>query len=538
MTAPEDQDWDVIVIGTGMGGATLGHALAKAGRRVLFCEQGRSTLGESEALRGAYAETFFPAPTPPQTRHSEILARAGRSQQSVEDISAPRPRRFIPFIGAGIGGSTALYGMAMERLFPADFSPRDFHADPTSSLPAQWPIDYPTLRPYYEAAERLYRVRGGVDVLREGERPAYLAPPALSAGSASLWSDLAAQGLHPYRLPMACEYLPSCAGCQGYLCPRPCKNDSARTCLEPALRDHGAVLLSECRVLKLEASRDEVSGVVCAWRGRMLRLRGRLIVLAAGALATPRLLRASASPLWPRGLANESGLVGRNLMRHFVDLYVLWPEAARGAGGNLKELALNDLYLVDGHKLGSVQSFGALPPVSVLAAGLLDDLGYGPLPWAGRVLQPFAPLLRWLLARKLANSVVLASIMEDLPYPDNQVLETNSVNDTVRISYHISGYDRARIALMRRRMDVILKSRRYLLLKQAENNQQLAHVCGTCRFGTDPQQSVLDENNRAHGLTNLYVVDSSFFPSSGGTNPSLTIAANALRVAVHILRGA
>ena len=74
-----------------------------------------------------------------------------------------------------------------------------------------------------------------------------------------------------------------------------------------------------------------------------------------------------------------------------------------------------------------------------------------------------------------------------------------------------------------------------MLIKQAENNQRIAHVCGTCRFGDDPASSVLDRNNRAHGVANLYVVDASFFPSSGGTNPALTIAANALRVAEHML---
>jgi choline dehydrogenase-like flavoprotein len=85
-------------------------------------------------------------------------------------------------------------------------------------------------------------------------------------------------------------------------------------------------------------------------------------------------------------------------------------------------------------------------------------------------------------------------------------------------------------------MKDLLRPYRVTLVKQAENNKQLAHACGTCRFGTDPRDSVLDKNNRAHGLSNLYVVDSSFFPSSSGTNPALTIAANALRVADHLIR--
>jgi choline dehydrogenase-like flavoprotein len=128
--------------------------------------------------------------------------------------------------------------------------------------------------------------------------------------------------------------------------------------------------------------------------------------------------------------------------------------------------------------------------------------------------------------------------MEDLPYEENRVQlpeRPETGGPRVSIAYRVSQQDRRRIRTFRARIREILKPYRFLLIKQAENNKRLAHVCGTCRSGRDPGSSVLDPYNRAHGLENLYVVDSSFFPSSGGTNPGLTITANALRVADHLI---
>ena len=167
---PERCKWDVIVVGTGMGGASIGYALAKAGKRVLFCERGMSHLNGKLALRGDFAESFFPHPEVPQPKHREILARAGRSTDEIEDASVDHTRRFIPFTGQGTGGSTALYDMALERFFPSDFTPRrNYPQAGEATLPESWPITYEELRPYYEAAERLFRVRGTADPLRGDE---------------------------------------------------------------------------------------------------------------------------------------------------------------------------------------------------------------------------------------------------------------------------------------------------------------------------------------------------------------------------------
>ncbi|MDA9982578.1 GMC family oxidoreductase, partial [Gammaproteobacteria bacterium] len=323
-----------------------------------------------------------------------------------------------------------------------------------------------------------------------------------------------------------------------YLCGRNCKNDSGRICLEPALTRFGARLLDGCEVLRLEASRSKVTGVVCTHQGEELILRARKYVVAAGALETPRLLLSSVSSAWPNGLANDNGLVGKNLMRHYVDLYALFPGKRVTPTGNVKELAFSDLYLRDGRKLGSVQSFGFLPPAAMLVEEMAQDLQEGPGRWAAAAFKLVKPISRFALKQLFARALVLATTMEDLPYEQNCVMLSNRADDSGRrrlqINYTIRDNEQARIDAFREEMKKILKPYRYMLLKQADRNQRIAHVCGTCRFGLDPRTSVCDANNKAHGLTNLYVSDGSVFPSSGGINPALTIAALSLRLADHI----
>jgi choline dehydrogenase-like flavoprotein len=539
---PEKRDWDVIVVGTGIGGAVIGHALAKAGKRVLFCEKGKSHLNNPSSLKGDYAEKFFPRREIPQAKHDDILAQAGRWRDEIEDISTSRTLRFVPFIGSGTGGSSALYGMAMERFFASDFSPkRHYMNDNDSTLPEEWPIRFDDLLPYYIDAERLFRVHGTADPLRGKESFGHLLPPPpLSPTSEELQDFFLTVGLHPYRLPMACDFVPDCECCQGYLCHRNCKNDSSRICLEPAVREFGAELLDECEVIRLDATRTEVTGVVCSWRGQQMTLRGDIVILAANALETPRILLNSASSDWPAGLVNDSGLVGRNLMRHYIDLYVIQPKTKQKFTASLKELAFNDFYDVVGQKFGTVQSFGSLPPVSILVEGMQEDLRKSTFPLIASLFCIPKPAIRLFLKHLFSRRVILASIMEDLPYRDNMVTLSNKTDEHGRrklaVRYQIKESEKRRIETFRKKLSKVLAPYRFMLIKQAENNERLAHACGTCRFGLDSKKSVLDENNRALGLSNLYIVDSSFFPSSGGTNPGLTIAANALRVSDHIIR--
>jgi choline dehydrogenase-like flavoprotein len=523
--------WDVIVVGTGMGGGMLGYSLARSGRRVLFVEKGRSTLpGAPGTIRSSEPEVAEPLAARSVEAYYDALARAGRSTDEIEDISGRFPRRFVPFIGSGTGGSTALYGMVCERFFVRDFTPRQNFRDPgESTVPDAWPITYEQMRPWYAAAEKLLGVRGQPDPLRpEAADVGLPAAPPFSPRNQALVDYLAGRGLHPYHLPMACDYTDGCATCQGYLCGQACKNDAARNCLLPAVAEHGAHLLTECRAVRLDAERTRARRVICESRFGTLALKAKVVVLAAGALMTPVLLLNSRSVDWPRGLANGSDWVGRNLMRHLADTIQIWPQPDCKLTAHNKEVGLNDFYFLDGQKYGTVQSYGPIPPIEFLTNR----------PGWRRVLRMMRPATRQIDQRVISRGLALAAIMEDLPYLDNRVLPCDGRSpdgrQRLRIHYRLHASEIERRAVFLRHFQEVFKPFRKVTLRGAENNEGLAHVCGTCRFGTDPKSSVLDTENRAHEVDNLYVVDASFFPSSTALNPGLTIAANALRVAAHV----
>ena len=526
--------WDVIVVGTGMGGGMLGYSLARSGRRVLFVEKGRSTLpGAPGTIRSAMTEVAEPLAGRSAEAYCDALARSGRSTDEVEDISGRFSRRFVPLLGSGTGGSSAIYAMVCERFFVRDFTPRQNFRDPgDSTVPDAWPITYDQMRPWYAAAEKLLGVRGQPDPLRpEAAEVGLPAAPPFSADNQPLVDYLAGQGLHPYHLPMACDYTDGCSSCLGYLCHQACKNDAARNAVLPAVTEHGAHLLTECRVVRLEADRTHVRQVICAHRSGLLALKAKVVVLAAGALATPVLLLNSRSGDWPRGLANGSDWVGRNFMRHLVDLIELWPERGCKITDQNKEIGLNDFYFWEGEKYGNLQSLSSVPPMEYFT----NHPG-----WQHKLLRLMSPALRPIYERFLSGGLVLAAMLEDLPYLDNRVLPsvrpTMDGRQRLRIQYRLHASEIERRAAFLRQLKEVLKPFRTITLGAAKGNDNLGHVCGTCRFGTDPKTSVLDPQNRAHEVDNLYVVDASFFPSSAALSPSLTIAANALRVAAHLIQ--
>jgi choline dehydrogenase-like flavoprotein len=524
--------WDVIVVGTGMGGGMLGYRLAQSGRRVLFVEKGRSTLpGTTGTIRAAMPELAEPTSARSADSYFEALARGGRSTDEVEDISGRSAKRFVPFIGSGTGGSSALYGMVCERFFAQDFTPRQNFADPgDSTVPEAWPVTFEQMQPWYAEAEKLLGVRGQRDPLRPDAASVDLpAAPPFSADNQPLVDHLTQRGLHPYHLPMACDYTDGCATCQTFLCSQPCKNDSARNGVQPAITEHGAHLLPECRVLHLEADRTGVRQVICEHPSGRLALKAKVVVLAAGALATPVLLLNSRSGDWPRGLANGSDMVGRNLMRHLLDPVMIWPQPDSKITDANKEIGLNDFYFHQGQKYGTVQSFGAIPPME----WMINRPGA-----QAKALRLMKPAVRRVYEKFFTGGLILAAMMEDLPYRDNRVLLSDRPGSDgrqrMRIQYRLHANEIERHAAFLQLFKGTVEPFRTRSLGSGKENSNVGHVCGTCRFGTDPATSVLDSQNRAHEVDNLYVVDTSFFPSSAGLNPSLTVAANALRVAEHL----
>ncbi|MDT0308864.1 GMC family oxidoreductase [Streptomyces sp. DSM 44917] len=531
--------WDAVVVGTGMGGGTLGHELARLGRRVLFLEKGITDVDPaSGAITGSYAEQTFDLARLTDEEHADRLARAGRSSAWYEDSTPGRkPKRFQPISGSGLGGSSALYGMVTERLFREDFTPRGNFADVgDSTVPEAWPVKYEEMVPWYQRAERLYRVRGTADPLRpEDDTDTLLPPGPVTARNAALAEFLSGRGLHPYGLHVACEYRPECATCETFLCARACKNHAGNVCVTPAVQELGATVLDRTTAVRVEATRTRVTGVVARRDGQTHTFRGRVIVVAGGALQTPVLLLNSRSEDWPGGLANDNDLVGRNLMRHFMDVYLFRTPVKKSVPGQTKEVSVNDFYLADGDKYGTLQSMGHIPPYEFLmnysreGRRLLGPLhGLARRPWRTMMQDRF---------------IVLAAIMEDLPRAENRVLPADGSGPRgplLQLQYKVSDQDRARHRRFHRRVRSALGRYTGSLLPPVhvsgiDMNTALGHQCGTCRFGDDPRTSVLDPDNRAWGLDNLYVVDASMMPSSGGINPSLTIAANALRVghAIH-----
>lgn len=522
--------WDVVVVGTGMGGGTIGYELARLGRRVLFLEKGSATAG----IAGLYPEETFDLGRISDAEHDDHLARAGRNTEWYRDTTpGARPKPFRPIVGSGVGGSSALYGMVTERFFREDFEPRaNFRDVGDSTVPESWPVKYAEMAPWYRKAEQLYRVRGTADPIRPDDDTDALRPPApMTSSNSEVAGFLTERGMHPYNLHVACEYTDECKACQAFLCAAGCKNHAGNICVEPALRDHGAVVLDRTTVVRLESTRTRVTGVVARHEGRTLRFTGKVIVLAASALQTPVILLNSGSTDWPNGLANTNDLVGRNLMRHFIDTYLFRIRGREAVAGQTKEISVNDLYLADGDKFGTLQSMGHVPPYEFLMN-------------TSRRSRSLLGSTRWVADRhwKTAlqdRTVVMATITEDLPYLRNRILpgpgSTGGTGPVLELQYTISEADQRRHQEFGRRMRAVFgrypgSPIRPIHLSGAKMNSALGHQCGTCRFGDDPKTSVLDPDNRAWGLDNLYVVDTSMLPSSAGINPSLTVAANALRV--------
>ncbi|MFN3325424.1 MAG: GMC oxidoreductase [Bryobacteraceae bacterium] len=483
------QAWDMIVIGTGMGGSALGWSLAEAGWRVLFVEMGRNLT------RGRGYRKGYPDPdTPP--------AEAGRADWLLYEGD----RAFRPRIGMGAGGSSALYGMVLERLDPLDFATETAFASlpaeerMAAALPARWPISYEEMAPWYEAAE-----------MRLAGRASTPASPSFE----NLKATLQQQGAAPYAPALACRAEPGCEGCQDRLCHSSCKQDAAGAFLEPALDRPNARLLPATEALHLEASGRRITAVVVRHRNKEHRLAARHFAVAAGALRTPVLLADSQLP-------DRSGLLGRCLMRHAIDVYLLLRRIEGRVAIESKQIATRAWYRDEaGDKLGVIQGFGWPPPWEYLAQRPPWSHAARAGRWTGRVYG----LIR--------NRLLIASILEDLPYRENRVWREGE-----RIQYHYALGASER----RRRRKLRALTRRlflpYLPLRSPvpEDRAALGHACGTCRFGDDPGASVLDRYNRFHAMENLTVVDGSFFPTSGGVNPALTIAANALRVAGHLRR--
>ncbi|MGB7318419.1 MAG: GMC family oxidoreductase [Planktotalea sp.] len=503
-----DQDWDAVIIGTGMGGGTIGRVLAEGGMRVLFIEKGPSGhRSERQALHG---DVFTP----------EARSLRGFWPKPMRAKVDGHSSTFFAPIGAGVGGSSAFYAATLERPERHDI---DDHPH------ANWPVRFDAFTPWYDQAEAMFHVCGAPDPLSPEPQNALKPAPELDPSDRAIMDDMRARGLHPYRLHSAIRYVDGCLGCLGSKCPRPCKMDGRSAGVEPALASGNAALLDRAEVTAIESSGTKITSLRMLRDGIEHTLATKRVILAGGALGSARLLLASGDG----GLANSSGLVGRNLMFHLNEMFALWPRKKIAGAGASKAISLRDLYHQSGDRFGTIQSMG-------IGAGYGEILHYLRLMLARSAFSrvPLANDLARIPAaiavKMLGNAKVFVGLLEDYGYPKNRVIHDPEHPGTLSIEYTISPELKARRKAFRKAIRRAFRGQRKLFLSlQPELN--FGHPCGTLRFGNDPKTSVLDVNCKAHDLNNLWVVDSSFMPTSFGVNPSLTIAANAIRVGHHLL---
>ncbi len=499
--------YDVIIIGSGAGGATIAHRLARTGKRILILERG----------------TWLPR-EPENWRSGEVFVK-NRYKTNETWLNA-EGNAFHPQTHYCVGGNTKVYGAALFRLREHDFHAKrgDGHTAPA------WPISYTDLAPYYLDAERLYSVHGtrGADPTEppcDTEYPysSVTQEPAIQR----LFDDLTRTGLRPFPLPLALlldEASPlssacvRCPYCDGFPCPVRGKADAEIACLDPALSSGHVTLMTGVRADRLEtdASGRTVLCVRAVKDGAAVTFQADVVIAACGAVNSAALLLRSANAAHPEGLANASGTVGRHYMCHNNSV-MLALGLERNETRFQKTFGLNDFY-GDGHgadALGHIQLLGKAD------AGQLAT-------------QAPLPMPRTLLGAVARHTIDFWLMTEDYPDPNNRV--TISADGHIRLAYRANNTNAHR--QLRRRFQQALTQanpRKGLLGRMAYFGQAIpidgvSHQCGTVRFGRDPESSALDADCAAHGVDNLYVVDSAFFPSSGAINPTLTIIANALRV--------
>jgi len=326
--------------------------------------------------------------------------------------------------------------------------------------------------------------------------------------------------------------MPRCATCDGHPCLVSAKSDAQVVCVDPALAHPNATLLTGACVERLEttASGREVSRVNVRRHGAEEVYSADIVVVSAGAINSAALLLRSANPRHPRGLANGSGVVGRHYMGHVNSVLMALSKCPNPTIFQ-KTLGLNDFY------------FGApewsFPMGHISFVGKLD----------GETLRAGAPAIApgWTLDLMARHSLDFWLTSEDLPDPENRV--TLDRDGSIVLRYRPNN-EQAHARLIARLKEAMKRQTkcgvhgdnchqglfaRNLYIGQRIPLAGVAHQNGTVRFGDDPKTSALDRNCKAHEVDNLYVVDASFFPSSGAVNPALTIMANALRVGDHLL---
>jgi choline dehydrogenase-like flavoprotein len=496
------QHFDVVVIGSGAGGGTMARALAGTSARVLLLERGDFIPQEPEN-------------TDPAAVWKHLRYR------TTEQWLDGKGRSFLPYTHYCVGGNTKFWGSVLYRLRREDFQEVQ-HVDGVS--PA-WPIGYDTLEPYYERAERLYHVHGeaGLDPTEPGRGPYPHAAVPHAPRMLEIVERLRGMGLHPSPLPLGLvdpgqpQGCTLCNTCNSFPCLHLKKAEADVVCVRPALAHPNVTLWTGAlaRRLETDGSGRRVVAVEVERGGDVVRVETSLVVVSCGAVNSAALLLRSATSAHPKGLGNSSGLVGRRYMAHLATMMQGFHPFRVNDTVFQKTVAVNDFYFRGPdtpYPLGQIQSQGRTHGVMA------------------QIVVPWIPL--WAYDAWVARGVDWLAMSEDLPSDDNRIAVTSS--GRIQMHYRPNNLA-AHKRLVREAYRMLWRLGAWSIVKHSHQAQNTTHQCGTLVFGTDPTRSVLDTYCRSHDVGNLFVVDASFFPSSAAVNPALTIVAQALRVADHLM---
>ena len=539
------EEWDAVVIGSGAGGGTCASMLAEAGKRVLVVERGRSldygNSGHRDHLRNHRVYKYGHGTGPELEGNPRVFV----DPAGVEHLLAPHQFGYQSLASA-VGGGTLVYGMQAWRFHPLDFQMASTYGVPDGSSLADWPISYDDLAPWYDRAEWEIGVSGHGDPnggARSRDLPMPPLPPmgpvaALQRGAEWL-------GLSTFATPKLLNSVARdgrgacirCGSCVGFACPSDAKAGSQNTVLRRAIAS-GNLRLQTGAVASRIASdeRGRVIGVELIHDdGRREMVRSKIVVVAAAAVETARLLLASATAQEPDGLGNRSGHVGRHLQGHFyLTNYGLFDEMVGSSFGPGASIATTD--------------FNHGNPGVIGGALIGDDFNFTPVAFWQAMWPQGMP--RWGIGakewmRRNFNRVArLRAPVQEIPSPLARVELERRVRDSrgrevVRVSGTIHRETLRTAQYIRGKATDWLSASGAREVWSPAPVMRLSgnqHQAGTARMSRFAEDGVSDQWGRVWGHDNLFVADGSLHVTNGGYNPVLTIMALGLRVGDHIAR--
>jgi len=540
------EEFDVCVIGTGAAGGVLIDQLTAAGFRVVALQRGphlrNQDFVDDDELKVIWRDELF-SPDQLETWRP--------------DESSPTETGQFNVVAHCVGGTMVHWATWSWRFRPDEFRALSEEGPIEGASLVDWPITYEELEPYYERAEWDSGVSGDADSNPFGapRRRGYPNPPHPDRTASLRVKDGARRlGYHPFPTPMAInsrpyEGRPACiygGTCSGYGCPIDAKGTTFAISLPRAQRTGRLDLRPQSLVFDITLGIDgRARGVryMDEATGEEHEVSARHVFVCGNAVGTPHLLLMSRSGLFPDGLANSSGLVGRNLMFHlFTAVNFTLDRPGHAFAGLETHVAIDDL-----HPSNSSRGF--------IRGGVIAEQNYAlkqPLMYALNVGNDYpgtdrawgAPFKDYLRSYRSTGSLVVVG--EDLPMESNSVDLDPDVQDAYglpvpRITHQQHPNDLAMGRWYGDRMleiaDAAGAVEKWVSFSSTypEPAKGSTHLHGTCRMGDDPALSVVDRWCRSHDVPNLWVADGSVFPTSGGYNPTLTILANAYRVADYFV---